>query len=348
MKLSDEARSVLNDDYYVQNFKKWIGRLTNLFNGSPDPYLDEYVFSLSGITGQSKLDMYNQPEEWTIECLEDLARRIGETENENVFVPVCFHYPLYGVHFVDKIFGANVFFKDGQWWSDVLKKPVGSLEYPDLENNEVFGLAKRACLFFLEQDLKVPVFGLPTIACALNIIINLYGEEVLAAMVTDGDAVRHDLKIINDTLTAIHQWHRKTIPVQKRQPVIPANRTLPYDYSQICGCSTALISAECYNEYIAAYDAELLGVYPNGGMIHLCGSHAQHIKTFREMKELRAVQINDRASWDIKKYYDGLREDQIIYLNPCKEMTAEKAVEITGGNRLAVVGDKHSVFKKKR
>ena len=87
---------------------------------------------------------------------------------------------------------------------------------------------------------------------------------------------------------------------------------------------------------IAPLDDRLLSVYPRGGMIHLCGSHAQHIPVMRQMKHLRSVQLNDRATWDLKAYYDGLREDQVIYLRPSEEMTVEKAMEITGGNRLII------------
>jgi len=57
------------------------------------------------------------------------------------------------------------------------------------------------------------------------------------------------------------------------------------------------------------------------------------------MKSLKAIQVNDRAAGDLKAYYEGLREDQILYLNPCQEMTVEKAMEITGGHRLVIAGD---------
>jgi hypothetical protein len=87
---------------------------------------------------------------------------------------------------------------------------------------------------------------------------------------------------------------------------------------------------------IADLDEDLLNVYENGGMIHLCGSHAQHIDCFRSMKSLKALQLNDRAAADLPLYFEGLREDQIIYLCPCEEMTVEQAVKITGGRRLVI------------
>lgn len=82
----------------------------------------------------------------------------------------------------------------------------------------------------LEADVKLPLFGLPTLSSALNIMVNLYGEEALVAMLDDEEAAMHDLKL----------------------------------------------------------------------------------------------------------YLDGLREDQIIYLNPCEGMSIEKALEISGGKRIVL------------
>ena len=346
LKLSEKAKNILNNETYLEKQTDWIKRLDNMFNNKPDIYLDEYVFVLDGIEGRTQYDLYKNPEEWIIDCLEDVANRIEDTKKEGTFVPVCISYPLYGVHFIDKIFGANVFFKDDQWWCEYINTPIGNLSMPDLENNEVFTLAKRACLFFLDQNVKLPLFGLPTIASALNIIINLYGQEILIAMLTDQEAVKHDLRVIEDVLLAIHKWYRSILPPENLQPVVPAQRTQPFNYGQICGCSTALISAECYVDFIASLDAELLGIYPKGGMIHLCGSHLQHIKAFREMKELRAVQLNDRAAYDLEVYFNELRNDQILYLNPSKEMTVEKALRITHGNRLIIVGNQAGPLEK--
>jgi hypothetical protein len=56
------------------------------------------------------------------------------------------------------------------------------------------------------------------------------------------------------------------------------------------------------------------------------------------MKTVRAVQLNDRAAEGLAEYHANLRSDQIIYLYPCDGMPAEKAVEITGGERLVLVG----------
>ena len=64
------------------------------------------------------------------------------------------------------------------------------------------------------------------------------------------------------------------------------------------------------------------------------------------MPHLKAVQLNDRAAWDLKEYYDRLREDQMIYLNPCEGMGIKQAIEITGGRRLVIADTvEHSCYE---
>ena len=86
-------------------------------------------------------------------------------------------------------------------------------------------------------------------------------------------------------------------------------------------------------------DDALLGVYPHGGMIHLCGSHGHLIPLFAQMPHLKSVQLNDRASEDLALYAAGLREDQVIYLIPCPGMPLEKGLEIARGRKLVVNAD---------
>jgi len=101
----------------------------------------------------------------------------------------------------------------------------------------------------------------------------------------------------------------------------------------MCGCATQLISKELYDAFIAPLDEEVLSVYPHGGMYHLCGSHSQHLATWREMPCLRAFQVNDRATEDFERYVSTLRDDQIIYAFPTANMTKEKLLQKTRGRR---------------
>lgn len=338
MELSNAARRILNDERLVGTRDRWFSRLQNLFDGRPDEFNKNHVFAVNGILGQPEDPglIYSNPERWAVESLESLAEMAEKSANEFMFVPPCIESAIYGVHFIDSIFGAKVWFQDGQWYSAYLDTPVGSLKMPDLDNSPTWKLAQRAALKFVRQGVTLPLFGLPTIASALNIGINLYGEEILVAMLADPESAEHDLAVINRLLCEIHAWYRSLIPQVQLQPVISWNRTQPPGYGQLCGCSLQLISSDLYRDAVLPLDEALLQAYPNGGMIHLCGKHDQLIPLFRKMPHLKSLQVNDRAAHDFQLYFEGLREDQILYLNPCPGMTVERAVKITNGHRLVI------------
>jgi len=228
---------------------------------------------------------------------------------------------------------------DGGWQARMLDRPVGSLEPPDAFGSDTWLAAQRVAEAFLEAGVAAPLFGLPVIASALNVAVNLYGQEFLAALHERPEAARHDLGVINRVLCDLHRWYLRRVPLQQLQPVVSWQRTQPPGFGQLCGCSTQLVSGEMYGEFIAALDDALLSTYPMGGMIHLCGTHTQHIPVWRGMRRLRAVQINDRAAEDLQVYLRGLRPDQVIYVNPCRNMPVERIMDITGGERVVVVAE---------
>ena len=343
VKLSNAAHRILNEPTLISIRDDWFARLQWLFNGADD---SEKVFAINGVNGNCAdiSLLYSNPERWVIEGLENLAEQAERAKNADIFTPLCIQNDVFGVHYIDSIFGCRVFFEHGQWYNDCLDCEVGELSPPDIDKSEAWQLTRRITEAFVSADVKLPVYGLPTIASTLNVAVNIYGERILMAMLSEPEAAAHDLKIINDTLIDLHRRMAAILPPEQLQPVIPDGRTQPHGFGQICGCTTQLISANCYKNMIAPLDSKLLGVYREGGMIHLCGVHEQHIPIFRDMKNLRSVQLNDRASEGLAEYYNELRSDQIIYLYPCDNMPIEKAVEITGGNRLVLVGP-HKINK---
>ncbi|MBE6883715.1 MAG: hypothetical protein E7487_03835 [Ruminococcaceae bacterium] len=339
MAISTKAKEILNRPDLIKQRDLWFERMQTVFLSGTSSWNQQYILGVNGIVGVGKHNPYTEPELWVEDCLEDLATRYEALENNIYFRPLCVEYPVYGVHYIDKMLGANVYFYEGQWYNDYLPTPIGQLTSPDLQQDEVWSITKRAVNAFLEADVALPLFGLPTIASALNIAVNLYGGEILMEMLTEPDNASADLTTINNLLCELHTTLRGMIPMQQLQPVISWNRTQPPGYGQLCGCTTQLLSPSLYEEFIAPLDEKLLSVYPHGGMIHLCGSHTQHLDTFRKMKSLKALQLNDRAAADLSIYFEQLREDQIIYLNPCKELSIEKALEITHGERLIIAAD---------
>ncbi len=324
---------VLSSPELLASRSRHFSRLSDVYSGrSP-----RRGFFLNGVTcDQGETILYQKPEEWVHNALGYLAGQAGALLNRDVFRPLVVQCEVYGVHYVDRTFGANVYRKENQWWADYINRPVGTLEPPDLENDATWRLACCTAEAFLASGVKAPVFALPTIASALNVGVNLYGEELLISMITDPDAAAHDLAIINSVQQAQHRWFLDHIPLEQLQPVRAVVRCQPPGYGQLCGCSTHLLSARQYRDFAAPLDDALLSTYPHGGMIHLCGAHVQHIPVWREMKSLRAVQLNDRAADDFVAYYQGLRDDQVIYLRPTPAMTVERIYELSNGGHRVV------------
>jgi len=326
--------SILNDRKLLSLREKHISQLKKLFDGKYD---SPNTFVLMGFNGAHPAVLGDCPEIKVSNALDELSGHTELLEDEIIFRPLCVEFDIYGVHFPDKIFGAEVYTVDGSWQAKTLDTLPGSLQQPDLDNCPTWILARELAKEFVKINVKIPFFGLPTVSSALNVAVNLYGQEILLSMMTDPESTTHDLKIINDTLCDIHKWYIANVPSEQLQPVISWERTQPPGFGQLCGCTTQLVSPDMYNEFIAPLDEQLLSVYPNGGMIHLCGSHTQHIPAWRNMKSLRAIQLNDAAAEDLQFYFDGLREDQILYVITCPGMTTEKIMNITGGKRVVIV-----------
>ncbi len=331
--MTDLTRERLNDPAGIAVRECHFDRMRAVYGGRAP----ESPLLLWGYHGQGRSDFYAEPERWVAEALADLADHAELALDAEVFRPLVLECPLYGVHFIDRILGAEVFeLEPGNWQAHAITRPVGTLEPPDLEADDTWANARRVAQAFLEADVALPLFGLPTLSSALNIGLNLYGQELLTAMYVDPAAAHHDLAVINDLICGLHRWYLAHIPLGQLQPVIGGARTQPPGYGQLCGCSTHLLSAELYREFSLPYDDALLSVYPNGGMIHLCGEHTQHLPTWRDLPSLRALQMNDRAAEDFETYYHGLRDDQVVYPIPCAGMPLDRILEESGGRRVVI------------
>lgn len=329
------TQSILSDPDLLAARDAGLAQLEKLYQGQTP----EQVMMLAGICCYSE-DAGPGWEAWLDRSLDALAAQAEKSLDRRVFRPLCINYNPRGVHFIDHLFGAQVFqMDDASWQARPLQTPPGRLQPPDLEHHPAWQAMKNFALAFLERDVPGVLFGLPTIASVLNVAVNLYGQDILLAMKLEPEAVKHDLKVIGDVLCALHAWYLEHIPLDQLQCILPHERCQPPGYGQLCGCTTQLISARSYAEFVAPHDERLLGLYPHGGMIHLCGAHTQHIGAWREMKPLRAIQVNDRAAGDLETYHQALRTDQVFYVMPGESMPVRRALEITRGERLVIQGD---------
>lgn len=329
-----DTRNALRDPRLLGVREAWFERLEGLYAGETQ----DRAFVLHGIQLYTEDDGPDW-EPWLDGSLDALAGEAGKSLDRAVYRPLCINYNPHGVHFVDHLFGARVYPLDGSWQAQPLDAPVGTLGRPDLDRLPAWRAMQDFCRAFLARDVPAVLFGLPTIASALNVAVNLYGQEILLAMLTGPGAAQRDLQTINDLLLDLHRWYLSTIPRRQHQCIIPGGRCQPPGYGQLCGCTTHLISADAYRSFVAPLDDALLSLYPHGGMIHLCGRHTQHIPVWNEMASLRALQLNDRAAVDLPIYFRQGKGDLVFYVNPCEDMPVERILAITGGQRVVIVAD---------
>jgi len=165
--LKSETQFRLCDPELLEAREFHFSRLDDLYAGKKL----EYAFVLNGILGHSPADPYKEPEKWLDECLDSLVEMSERAMDRVVFRPLVVEYGIYGVHFIDRILGAHVYWGGDQWWVDYLESPIGELECPDLESDETWKLARDTAKAFAAREVTVPLFGLPTLASVLNIAV---------------------------------------------------------------------------------------------------------------------------------------------------------------------------------
>jgi len=332
-----ETRRILCDRRLVEARQGHLIRLRRLFDGQDET---DGAFLLCGVSKGGRAVVGDSPGACVDRALTALAQEAEALLDVSVFRPMAVEFDIYGVHFADKVLGAEVFDLDGAWQVRPVPWDVGQLGVPSLDTDPTWQMARGLARAFVAAGVSVPLFGLPVIASPLNVVVSLYGQSFLAAMIGHPSAARHDLGVIGDVQAGMHRWFRANVPADQLQPVVAASRTQPPGFGQLCGCTTQLVSPALYREFIAPLDQALLSVYPHGGMIHLCGTHVHHTPAWRDMSPLRAVQVNDRAAEDVETYFAELRAGQVLYVNPCEGMPLDRIMAITGGKRVVIVVSK--------
>lgn len=269
------------------------------------------------------------------DAFDRLAAQADALRDRKVFRPLIITIGMRGVHFLDSMF-HNHTLDPGQTWQTMrVKNPVGQLPLPDLATDPLWALARECTERILAVDAPVVLMNPPCLSCALNLIVNLYGTDIYYAMMDSPNAVRRDLTVVHQIVRDTHKWYAdNAVPTGQFQGAAATVRCQPPGYGQIDGCSTQMVSPEFYADMIAPLDAEVLGLYPHGGMIHLCGSHTQHLATWRNMKELRSVQLCAGPNLEVDRYYTELRNDQIIYIGPTKDLSLDRILSVTSGRRI--------------
>ncbi len=270
------------------------------------------------------------------QVLGSLPDRLARAADEVTFYPLVVDFWPLGVHFVDSLFGARVYPYDGNFWSDPLPGGLADLRPVDFTSSPLVRWTLDAMLRLAEALPEPIALCGPVLASPLNIAVNILGQQALVELTRPGEPELRGLRIITDAIRGLHDLVRATLPEGRYRFYCSCNRFAPDGFGHICGCSTQLVGPETYAAHLAPLDAAVLAVYPEGGTIHLCGHHTQHLPCWREMRGLRGVQLNDAAADDFRAYFEGLRDDQVIYIAPTPRMTAGEILRLSGGRRVVL------------
>ena len=337
--MKPDTFAILSDPELVAARDKHFARMEDVYAGRDDgPGQCFVLYGESVSIGVEPLADDNVPEK--IEAaLDELAGRADALRDEKVFRPLILEVGICSVHFLDRMFHKHVLDEGKVWQNMRMKTPIGQLQPPDLKTDPLWALARECAERAVAMNTSVPLMTPPCLSSPLNVMLNLYGADVYFAMLEDPDAVRRDLAVIHELVLTTRQWYIDNVPTRQFQGAAALVRCQPPGYGQIDGCSTQMISPELYADMIAPLDAEILGLYPNGGMIHLCGAHTQHCRTWREMASLRAVQLCAGPNLEVDVYFNELRDDQIIYIGPTKDLSMDRILDVTGGRRIILAED---------
>jgi hypothetical protein len=278
-------------------------------------------------------------EQWLEEQLEHLRRHI-----ELYCDPVTWRVPAfalrrYGLHFTSAVLGCPIRAEAGRVWCTPLSESGRSpadFRAPDLDHSVPFQEMLRLVRLVADAtDGRLPI-ELPFLAAPLLAAVELYGSDFLVTLAEDDGLAERVLKAISDTVLAMRLRLQKAVDGCDLWDHHTCACPMPNGYRFLYGCTTQLVSAQTYRRHIAELDASHLAHRAQGGCIHLCGGHTQHLGTWRSLEQVRAVQLNDTACQDFETYWRGLRPDQFVVLWPCEHMTVAEAMNITGGRRLAI------------
>lgn len=285
---------------------------------------------------RQRMDMLDNPRGWIDQVLADMDKRREMAADESIFCPLYISLDAMGVHFIDALLGAHVYEHEGDIWNDPLEVDLGDLKMPDLDRSPVMAkwleLARQAVQ---AGGGRIPAAFVGT-SCPINVGMNVLGQGLLEALIISPDDARHALRVMADVIKGVIARALRVIPEPLRVMGVAYNRYAPSGYGFVDGCATQLLSPGHYAEFFAPLDAEILSLHRNGGMIHLCGASAQHIPAWRAMTPLASVQLNDRAADDFELYFNGLREDQLIYVAPTAGMSVQRILKISGGRRVVI------------
>ena len=331
--MKPETYEILNDPELIAIRDDYFRRMQDVYDGCN---AGQPAFVLSGLTPPCEVPEGASMEEAMHLDFDAQATEAHLMRDSRIFRPLASGTSTGGEAW-DKYFFGTPDEPDPITKLHRRKDPVGTLEPRDLDSCEAWRNMKLSTEMFLEADVKLPLLSVAPVTGPLVEAVSLYGgEKFLTAMMDDPDAAASDLRVIADIAIEMRQWFVDNVPNQQLQGIIHRLRGQPPGHGQIDGCTLQLIGPDLYRDIVGPLDDEILGVYPGGGMIHICGYHTQHIPYWRESESLKVLQLSGDAMTDLAVYFDGLRDDQVVFVSPHATMELPEIMAITQGRRVII------------
>ena len=326
--------SFLTDDLFAAQYQHQERMLALLSGCQPDrvPTFDYAAFQLPTVGPY-------QPERWLAEALHHFRVNL-----QSYCDPVTWRIPglalcRYGLHFTSAVLGCSIREVANQPWCKSLAEMGQSpqdFRIPNLDENAVFQDILRSLRFFADAtQCRLPI-ELPFLAEPLLAAVDLFGSEFLILLAQEDELADSILADISSCVLMMRSQLHAAVPEADLRDYHTCACPMPNGYTFVHGCSTHLVSAQTYRKHVAELDSMHLTHQANGGCLHLCGKHTQHLPVWRDMPGLRALQLNDDASVDLEHYWRELRQDQFIVVWVGTEMPWQRAVRLTHGRRLAI------------
>lgn len=313
--------------------------LEQLCRGEQPPYVPTFANQVHALPHTGPYDA----EAWLAEKLNAL-RENAETLNDPVtYRPFALSLGRFDLHFASAVMGCPV--HQGEtgpvWWTPLPKLGQHMQDFcaPDLDENPLFQEMVGVLRFVAQAtEGRIPI-ELPYVSEPLVAAVDMFGEQFLEAVAAEPELAEH---VLDQITTTILDMRRRFFQAAPDAPLLAhgfTSRMMPRGCTLLYGCTTHLVSGETYRKHIEERDRQLFRCHADGGCVHLCGQHTQHLDTWRAMPEVKSLQLNNRACDDLETYWRDLRDDQFVILVPSERVSLNDALRITGGRRLVVAGE---------
>lgn len=310
-----------------------------LFAGEAMDHVPAWYFN--GGLGQIRpefLTAERDRDQWLDNQLRAVKANVEEAlDSASLFYPIIEMFSLYGTHFMDVLFGGDVKWQEEQFWSEPVDYAVADIAAPDLDAMPLVREAVELAIWIKEKTTGRFLISMPDVGCPLNIAINIFGEGFLLELALNPESAKRALMIIGAATRRVHELLVEAVGQQTLRCHNAYYVYTPHDIAGLSICATQLVSPDHFAELVAEADDACLPSLYQGLLQHLCGHSTQHIAELARRPSVRGVQLNDAAANDFEAYYNGLREDQVVYVIPTEEMPLDKILSISDGQRLVIL-----------